>query len=128
MQQSDVSRSQGDPVITFGYDAHQPSKYLKHAEPATDRKIGTFGEGYGKLQTARAPIPHNGHRSSAEAPALPIDIVEMTSRNTRCMYFRCKRVIDVILASSLLVVLFPLMLLIAVLIKLESPGPVLFVQ
>jgi len=35
---------------------------------------------------------------------------------------------DVILAASLLLLLFPLMLLIAILIKLDTPGPVIFVQ
>jgi lipopolysaccharide/colanic/teichoic acid biosynthesis glycosyltransferase len=41
-------------------------------------------------------------------------------------YFICKRWIDVILAGLLLVLLFPLLLLIAILIKLDSRGPVIF--
>ena len=40
----------------------------------------------------------------------------------------CKRVIDVVGAAALLIVCSPLMLLVALLIKLTSPGPVLFVQ
>ena len=72
-------------------------------------------------------IPRNGQRSLA-ASALPIDAVEIKGRKARRVYFWCKRAIDVILASLLLVVLLPLMLAIAVLIKLESPGPALFVQ
>ncbi|MCC6860231.1 MAG: sugar transferase [Bryobacterales bacterium] len=39
-----------------------------------------------------------------------------------------KRVIDVLLSAGALVVLFPLMLLVAALIKLTSPGPVIFRQ
>lgn len=39
-----------------------------------------------------------------------------------------KRALDVLLSSLLLVLLSPLMLLIAVLIKLDSPGPVIFKQ
>ena len=42
--------------------------------------------------------------------------------------FVCKRVIDVVGATLLLVILAPLWLLIAALIKLTSPGPVFFVQ
>jgi exopolysaccharide biosynthesis polyprenyl glycosylphosphotransferase len=42
--------------------------------------------------------------------------------------FVCKRVIDVIGAAGLLLVLSPLLLLIAVLIKLSSRGPVFFAQ
>jgi lipopolysaccharide/colanic/teichoic acid biosynthesis glycosyltransferase len=46
----------------------------------------------------------------------------------RRLYFLCKRVMDVVLASLALVVLSPLLILIAILIKLDSPGPVFFVQ
>jgi lipopolysaccharide/colanic/teichoic acid biosynthesis glycosyltransferase len=42
------------------------------------------------------------------------------------LYFFCKRCTDVCLASLLLVLLLPLLLLIAVLIKLDSAGPVFF--
>jgi lipopolysaccharide/colanic/teichoic acid biosynthesis glycosyltransferase len=38
----------------------------------------------------------------------------------------CKRVIDVLLASAGLLLLTPLLLLIAIAIKLDSPGPVLY--
>ena len=46
----------------------------------------------------------------------------------RTFYYGCKRAMDVIVALTLLVLLSPLLLLIALLIKLDSPGPVLFVQ
>jgi lipopolysaccharide/colanic/teichoic acid biosynthesis glycosyltransferase len=46
----------------------------------------------------------------------------------RHLYLACKRCMDVVLATLLLVLAVPLMLLIAVLIKLDSPGPVIFVQ
>lgn len=39
-----------------------------------------------------------------------------------------KRVVDVVLSGTLLIILSPLFLLIALFIKLTSPGPVLFVQ
>lgn len=47
---------------------------------------------------------------------------------SRVLYFVCKRTVDVLLAALLIPVLSPLMLLIALLIKLDSPGPVFFVQ
>lgn len=43
-------------------------------------------------------------------------------------YERIKRLLDILLAATLLLVLAPLLLVIAVAIKLDSPGPVLFVQ
>jgi Undecaprenyl-phosphate glucose phosphotransferase len=39
-----------------------------------------------------------------------------------------KRIVDIILASLVLVVLAPIMLIVAVLVKLESRGPILFLQ
>ncbi|MGE5329971.1 MAG: sugar transferase [Deltaproteobacteria bacterium] len=39
-----------------------------------------------------------------------------------------KRIIDVVLTGILLIILFPLFLVVAVLIKLESPGPIIFKQ
>ena len=46
----------------------------------------------------------------------------------RDSYFRWKRWMDVLLSGGLLVLLFPLWLLIAILIKLDSRGPVIFRQ
>ncbi|HEY64437.1 MAG TPA: sugar transferase [Caldilineae bacterium] len=43
-------------------------------------------------------------------------------------YELAKRILDVTLASILLIILSPLMLLIAIAIKLDSPGPVIYVQ
>lgn len=42
--------------------------------------------------------------------------------------FICKRAMDLVLATLALLLLAPLLLLIAVLIKLDSPGPVIFTQ
>ena len=55
-------------------------------------------------------------------------IVSGTAGGDRSPYFTCKRCIDVILATLLLILLSPLMLLIAALIRLDSPGPIIFVQ
>jgi lipopolysaccharide/colanic/teichoic acid biosynthesis glycosyltransferase len=65
---------------------------------------------------------------SAAALALSIHAVETEECLTRHLYFMCKRVLDVVVAALLVPVLLPLMLLIAVLIKLDSRGPILFVQ
>jgi lipopolysaccharide/colanic/teichoic acid biosynthesis glycosyltransferase len=46
----------------------------------------------------------------------------------RARYFFCKRILDTALAFVLLILLSPLLALIALAIKLESPGPVIFVQ
>ena len=43
-------------------------------------------------------------------------------------YSRAKRMLDVVVSSILLFLLSPLLLLIAILIRLDSPGPALFIQ
>ena len=58
----------------------------------------------------------------------PQQIVALTEERNRPLYFTCKRCLDVVLTLLLLIVLAPLLLLIAVLIKLDTSGPVLFVQ
>lgn len=47
---------------------------------------------------------------------------------SRGAYYAVKRILDLVLASVLLVVLAPFMVLIAILIKLETPGPAIFAQ
>ena len=44
------------------------------------------------------------------------------------LYFLCKRCMDIVLSVLFLTITLPLLLLVAVLIKLDSPGPVLFNQ
>ena len=58
----------------------------------------------------------------------PSHIAVMTEESENNLYFACKRGMDVILACLLLILLSPLLLLIAILIKLDSPGPVIFSQ
>ena len=54
--------------------------------------------------------------------------IGLTGTSTRDFQFTCKRGMDVILAGSLLILLLPALLLIALLIKLDSPGPIIFRQ
>jgi lipopolysaccharide/colanic/teichoic acid biosynthesis glycosyltransferase len=58
----------------------------------------------------------------------PSRIALLADRQEDNSYPAAKRFVDVILAGLLLMLLFPLILLIAVLIKLDSPGPVFFTQ
>jgi lipopolysaccharide/colanic/teichoic acid biosynthesis glycosyltransferase len=51
-----------------------------------------------------------------------------TQTSSRRLYYVIKRGMDVAMAAALLVLLSPLMLLIAALIRMDSPGPTLFVQ
>jgi exopolysaccharide biosynthesis polyprenyl glycosylphosphotransferase len=44
------------------------------------------------------------------------------------VYVRVKRILDILIVTSFLIITSPLLLLIAILIKLESEGPVFFIQ
>jgi lipopolysaccharide/colanic/teichoic acid biosynthesis glycosyltransferase len=54
--------------------------------------------------------------------------IPLTVRRSRHLYFCCKRLVDLVLTVLLLVVLCPLMVVIAISIKLDTPGPVIFAQ
>jgi lipopolysaccharide/colanic/teichoic acid biosynthesis glycosyltransferase len=63
-------------------------------------------------------VPWREHRSFVEATPPALDVHEA----------RVKRCIDLLGASVALVLLSPLLVLLAVLVKLDSPGPVVFTQ
>jgi exopolysaccharide production protein ExoY len=67
----------------------------------------------------RAAHPHDRDSALACLPA---------EKLCNTFYFGCKRYLDLILAAMLLILLLPLFVLIALLIKLDSPGPVFFRQ
>jgi lipopolysaccharide/colanic/teichoic acid biosynthesis glycosyltransferase len=77
------------------------------------------------LQTRTQTSPWR--RAFGLGTAMPQWIVAGSRRDKR-LYERTKRVFDVVLSIVLLVLLAPLMLLIAIAIKLDSPGPVIYVQ
>ncbi|PYR50124.1 MAG: UDP-phosphate galactose phosphotransferase [Acidobacteria bacterium] len=58
----------------------------------------------------------------------PSRIIAPTAAAEGNFYPWCKRCLDLVVSATLLVLLSPVMLLIAVLIKLNSPGSVLFTQ
>jgi lipopolysaccharide/colanic/teichoic acid biosynthesis glycosyltransferase len=56
------------------------------------------------------------------------DAQSITAFRSKLNYYRAKRALDLIIAIILVIALLPLMILIALLIKLDSPGPVLYIQ
>jgi len=49
-------------------------------------------------------------------------------RSASWYYAVAKRIIDVVVSSAMLIVMTPILLLIAIMIRLDSPGPAIFVQ
>ncbi len=61
---------------------------------------------------------------SSPAIAVPVILVDVEDRG----YLRLKRAMDVVLSAAALLILSPVLLVLAILIKLHSPGPVIFRQ
>ena len=95
---------------------------------ATDEEIahcGVVSKRMGVVLSRTLDIPHAAVRVEfAERYGLPL--LELTPVVFSRRQERIKRVFDAIAASLTLLALAPLMLLIAVLVRLTSPGPVLF--
>jgi len=68
--------------------------------------------------------PVDEHWGAGGMGATPMGL----ARRVRRVHLAVKRVLDVVLSLAGLLVLSPLLIVVAVLIKLESPGPVLFVH
>ena len=75
------------------------------------------GAGDGRIAAFPTVRPHDDGAIVACGEATP---------TRRALFHACKRVIDVTLVSLGLVVLTPLLFVVAVLMKLDSPGPVFF--
>jgi lipopolysaccharide/colanic/teichoic acid biosynthesis glycosyltransferase len=66
------------------------------------------------------------HNVTSFPPARAAFVAE--NHEQRRIYFACKRLLDIVVAALLLLVLSPLMLLIAILVALETPGPSIYGQ
>lgn len=73
-------------------------------------------------------VETDGRCAPVEVVGLPIDSVVLEGQRYRPLYSWSKRALDVFLSVFLLVALSPVLLLVAILIKLDSVGPVIFVQ
>lgn len=66
--------------------------------------------------------------AATQAQQWPIQIASWGEESENELYFGSKRCLDVAVAGLMLVLLLPLLVLIAILIKLDSHGPVIFRQ
>jgi diguanylate cyclase (GGDEF)-like protein len=94
-------------VASYPIDACQETKLVTRAEQALHEAKGLGGN------LVRVAEP---------------ELCPMRTYHDRRLYFLGKRCMDLIVSLLLLVVTFPLLLLIALAIKMDSPGPVLFRQ
>ncbi|MGE0766673.1 MAG: undecaprenyl-phosphate glucose phosphotransferase [Hyphomicrobiaceae bacterium] len=72
---------------------------------------------------AQMPVSTNGSRQLAGVRADVVHLVPLSEQSALV-----KRIVDVAVSASLLLVLWPLFLIVALAIKLDSPGPVFFRQ
>lgn len=76
------------------------------------------------------PWPRHGQRPERQVRIEPAQQAALVGRAPArsASYHRTKRIIDVVLASTLLVIFAPVIALIALLVRLDSKGPALFRQ
>jgi lipopolysaccharide/colanic/teichoic acid biosynthesis glycosyltransferase len=84
--------------------------------------------GLSKIISTAVEVDADGCRPTEEVGGLRIDSVVLEGQQYRPLYLRSKRALDVVLSVFLLVAFSPVLLLVAILIKLDSVGPVIFVQ
>ncbi len=76
-------------------------------------------------------VPRLYHLMSFNLRMVNVDSIPLFTRAVRrpSLFTRAgKRALDLVVASAILLLVLPVLLLVAVLIKRESPGPVFFVQ
>lgn len=71
---------------------------------------------------------HQGIAGNQRRMVLTKSASPRTEELNKMIYFFMKRILDVTMATAILLVFAPVMIIIAILIKLDSPGPVFFVQ
>ena len=100
-----------------------------HATGETDIKPApapNTGGPWGLFKGMQQAMAYIATPYSTAALPLRIHAVETEECFSRHMYFVCKRAMDIVLAALLLPLLVVLMLLVAVLIKVDSPGSSFF--
>src|SRR6516225_5286469 len=73
-------------------------------------------------------IPSRLFSTTAEPRDRDCELLDPAALDSRRVFYVCKRYFDFLLALAMLVFLLPLWLLIAILIKIDSSGSVLFVN
>jgi exopolysaccharide biosynthesis polyprenyl glycosylphosphotransferase len=92
---------------------------LQSSTPSPAELEGSLG-----LDIASDELSYASLTSLASLPSSDIDLYRIDS----VAYVAVKRIFDVLFASAAILVSAPLLLLIAILIKLSSPGPIFFCQ
>lgn len=95
----------------------------------------SYAERLIQVRFATAPVETMGHFVASYLRVVPLDSVGPDwafergfQLSSNASYNRMKRLIDVLLAGTGLLLTWPLILLTALLIRLESPGPAIFRQ
>lgn len=112
-------------------DVHLEEKSVVQRTLIGDRSI------IGKGETARNAVVMGVRKHNGTAVKVPEGYGPLSARPgyaprslrlRRALYLGAKRVVDVLLSACALVILSPLLLLIAIAVKLDSPGPAVFRQ
>ncbi len=110
------------PTGTVDRPAHSPRRGSVAPPPASSERVVSHPGGNALAAPSRA------RQTRRLAPATPVTAESVEVSSPRPRYLRCKRTFDILVALVLVVGLSPLLLLVAILVRSTSPGPVLFRQ
>lgn len=118
---AELNRRKGIPLILYTRDFDESVKPLAMSISADDYYYGPVSEAFSKrlefIKRVKA-YKANGKRQTARHIA----------RDNQVRLWSMKRMFDIVLSFTILVLLAPLCLIIALIIKLESRGPVLYIS
>lgn len=124
MQLKDQCRQKAIPLIFYTKKYEESSKDIALTLGADDYYFGQLTTGFLKrlefikklkeYKNNRAKNPQPANNANAEAPVMKV--------------WSNKRIFDILLAGGALLILSPLMLVVAILVKLDSKGPVFYIS
>jgi len=84
-----------------------------------------------ELALVGVPVYHIKHLRESLTGMVELEHLAETSYGTLAppyLYILCKRIIDTLIAGLILLIAFPIMIAVAVIIRMDSPGPAIFRQ
>jgi lipopolysaccharide/colanic/teichoic acid biosynthesis glycosyltransferase len=64
--------------------------------------------------------------ASPAEPSVKVQAAKISAKWEDPLLLRCKRTFDVVISGALLLLLFPIMLVVAILVRTSSPGPIIY--
>ncbi|MBT1702577.1 sugar transferase [Chryseosolibacter indicus] len=119
----EVTRAQAVPLFVYTTKFNQDAKEAALKISADDYHYGAISTGlYKRIDFVKKIKAYKKQRGAAPYTTLSVDAVPQIK------LWSLKRAFDIVVSASILLALSPLLLLIALIIKLESRGPIFYIS